>query len=193
MPMVMSPCSPCLKLCMAVRPARRFPYAALKAVCRLKKLRSIAKKRCSRLFTMPTFMPLLPNSIHIHIWYSTQWVLGLLPSRWPQKCETLDKENEQDLLVLVPTCHAQRAQLPQKPLHFLEAGYLLQVPQRIDFDSKDFAQQYSAGADIAEMSVTISNGAGQKVVKGYLAGKKQSYSVSQRLWYCPTGQLRAAY
>ena len=62
------------------------------------------------------------------------------------------------------------------------------MPERIDLEPANLPQQYAAGADIAETAVVILNGAGQKVVKGYLGGKKHLYGLSQRLWFCPTGQ-----
>lgn len=39
-----------------------------------------------------------------------------------------------------------------------------------------------AGATLPATSVTVLNGAGQHVIRGFLAGEKHSFSVVQRLW-----------
>ena len=44
-----------------------------------------------------------------------------------------------------------------------------------------------AGVALMATSVVVLNGAKQKVTKGYLAGERQQYAVTQRIWYCPEG------
>lgn len=44
------------------------------------------------------------------------------------------------------------------------------------------AVELTAGASIPATGVTVLNGSGQHVIRGFLAGEKQSFSVVQRLW-----------
>ena len=50
------------------------------------------------------------------------------------------------------------------------------------------AGELQAGEDVPETSVVILNGSKQRVVKGTLGGDKQTYTVTQRLWFCPPGE-----
>ena len=44
------------------------------------------------------------------------------------------------------------------------------------------AVELTAGASIPATGVTVLNGSGQHVIRGFLAGEKQSFSIVQRLW-----------
>ena len=49
-----------------------------------------------------------------------------------------------------------------------------------------------AGGTLPETSVSVINGGGQKVVRSVLCGKKQNFTIVQRLWRLNTQSGRAA-
>lgn len=63
---------------------------------------------------------------------------------------------------------------------------LLQVPNVITIVPGQL-DDVPAGQDLPDTTARILNGAGQRVVKGHLGGKKVNFSVIQQLWYCPEG------
>lgn len=68
-------------------------------------------------------------------------------------------------------------------------GCYMQVPASMVFENGEFEPPtvVEAGGEFPGVGVAILNGAKQKVVKGYLYGQKQDYTVIQRVWFCPLG------
>ena len=57
----------------------------------------------------------------------------------------------------------------------------------------EISEALRAGADLPEAAITIFNGAKQKVTKGNLGGERQQFLVTQRVWYCPSGEYVCLY
>ena len=64
----------------------------------------------------------------------------------------------------------------------------MQVPAALVVDPEYADVSLQVGDEIPEMQVCILNGAQQKVVRGFLGGSKQNFSVTQKLWFCPAGE-----
>ena len=64
---------------------------------------------------------------------------------------------------------------------------ILQVPASIELATELKGLDFEAGGTIPETTANVLNGSGQKVTKGHVGGEKLTYTLCQRLWFCPTG------